>query len=59
MIAKRARDIGLPGWLAAIVTAALTGGAQKATGHAGGSGIGGLLVLILAFLPTDMLRRGS
>ncbi|MEO1204775.1 MAG: DUF805 domain-containing protein [Pseudomonadota bacterium] len=59
IIAKRARDVGLPGWLTALVIAALFGAAPQVTGHAATGGLGMLLVLILAVLPTDMMRRKS
>lgn len=55
--AKRARDIGLPGWLTAIVIAMLSGGISQATGQPETGGLGFLLLLILTFLPTDMMRR--
>ncbi len=54
--AKRARDVGLPGWLTAIVIGALSGGATQIAAD-GMGGLGLLLVIILAFLPTDMLRN--
>jgi len=59
IIAKRARDIGLPGWLTAIIIATLSGAAALATkiGAAGGTGL--LLLLILAFVPSDALRRAA
>ena len=59
IIAKRARDVGLPGWLTAVVIAALSGGASQVTGQAATGGIGPLLLLVLAFLPTNMMRRKS
>jgi uncharacterized membrane protein YhaH (DUF805 family) len=53
ILAKRARDIGLPGWLVAILVAALLGASSQSA-----TGIGGLIaVLLLAVLPTDMLAR--
>lgn len=55
--AKRARDVGLPGWLTAIVIAALSGGGPQMTGEATAGGLGFLLLIILALLPTDMLRQ--
>lgn len=57
IIAKRARDAGLPGWLTAVIIGCLFGGAsQFANGeHAGGFGL--LLILILALIPTDTFRR--
>ena len=59
IIAKRARDVGLPGWLTAIVIGALSGGATQVTGQAATGGLGLLLLLILAFLPTNMIRQKS
>lgn len=58
IIAKRARDAGLPGWIAAIVIAALSGGVPQLTGSSGsGGGLGVLLLLVLAFLPTGTFKR--
>lgn len=59
IIAKRARDVGLPGWITAILIAALSGGVTQATGEATTSGLGLMLLIILALLPKDMLRKGS
>jgi uncharacterized membrane protein YhaH (DUF805 family) len=59
IIAKRARDVGLPGWLTAIVIGALSGGATQVTGQAATGGLGVVLLLILAFLPTNMMRQKS
>jgi uncharacterized membrane protein YhaH (DUF805 family) len=57
IVAKRARDIGLPGWLTAIVTFAVSGGASRMADHGAVGSIGLLLILIVALLPTDMLRK--
>jgi uncharacterized membrane protein YhaH (DUF805 family) len=57
IIAKRARDVGLPGWLTALVIAGLSGAATQATGQSTSGGLGLLLTLILAFLPTDWLAK--
>ncbi|MEM6934340.1 MAG: hypothetical protein AAF526_12235 [Pseudomonadota bacterium] len=57
IIAKRARDIGLPGWLTAIIIAGLTGGASQAAGEAASGGMGFILLLFLAFLPTGLIAR--
>ncbi len=57
IIAKRARDIGFPGWLSAIVLAGLIGGVtQGATGTVAG-GIGALILILLAFLPSNMIGK--
>lgn len=57
IIAKRARDVGLPGWLTAVLIAVLSiGTSQAASGPVAGS-LGFLLLIILAVLPTGMLRR--
>lgn len=56
ILAKRARDVGLPGWLTAIVIAGLSGGVSQVGHHMTSGGVGLILVLILAFLPTDMMR---
>ncbi len=58
IVAKRARDIGLPGWLTAIVIAGLVGGASQLAPGASAGGLGMLLLIVLAFVPTDALRRG-
>jgi uncharacterized membrane protein YhaH (DUF805 family) len=56
IIAKRARDVGLPGWLTAIGIAGLSGGISQVAGPTGTGGLGLLLLIVLTFLPTDMLR---
>ena len=55
IIAKRARDIGLPGWLTAIVLAGLIGGSTQAVGQTSAAGIGMLLLIALAFVPTNAM----
>ena len=55
IIAKRARDIGMPGWLTAIVLAGLIGGSTQAVGQASAGGIGMLLLIVLAFVPTNAM----
>lgn len=57
IIAKRARDIGLPGWLTAIVFAGLIGSSTQAVGQASAGGIGLLLLIVLAFVPTHAMAR--
>lgn len=57
IVAKRARDIGLPGWLTAIVIAGLVGGTSRLAPGAAAGGLGMLLLIVLAFVPTDALRR--
>jgi len=60
IIAKRARDIGLPGWLSAVIIAGLVGMTSQTTGYAtAGGGIGMLLLLVLAFVPSDTLPRAK
>ena len=57
IMAKRARDIGLPGWITAIVAAALFGaGGQTGDGVVGG-GLG--LLIILAFSKCPTMETGS
>jgi len=56
IIAKRARDVGLPGWVTAIVIAGLSGTASQAGGHIATGSVGLMLLIVLTFLPTDMLR---
>jgi len=58
IVAKRARDIGLPGWLTAIVIAGLVGGTSQMAPGVSAGGLGMLLLIVLAFIPTDALRRG-
>ncbi len=55
IIAKRARDIGMPGWLTAILLAGLIGGSTQAVGQASAGGIGMLLLIVLAFVPTNAM----
>lgn len=57
IVAKRARDIGLPGWLTAIIVAGLVGGTSQLTAGAPAGGLGMLLLIVLAFIPTDAFRR--
>lgn len=59
IIAKRARDIGLPGWLTAIVLAGLIGGSTQAVGPGSAGGLGMLLLIVLAFVPTNALARAQ
>ncbi|MEM6495620.1 MAG: DUF805 domain-containing protein [Pseudomonadota bacterium] len=59
IIAKRARDVGLPGWITAVLIAALSGGASQATGEPTTGGLGLILLIVLALMPTDMMRKGS
>ena len=59
IIAKRARDIGLPGWLTAIVLAGLIGGSTQAAGPGLAGGLGMLLLIVLTFVPTNALARAQ
>lgn len=59
ILAKRARDVGLPGWITAIVIAGLSGGVSQATGSGAVAGLGLLLTLILAFIPSNQFRRND
>ena len=57
IIAKRARDTGLPGWITAIVVAGLAGSVSQFTDTAVTSGgIGVILIILLALIPTDQFR---
>lgn len=56
IIAKRARDVGLPGWITAIVIAALSGGATQMMENSSSGGIGGILLVVLALLPSGMIK---
>lgn len=57
IIAKRARDTGLPGWLTAIIIAGLIGGSSQVVDHSSAGGIGFLLIIVLAFIPTNAFRK--
>ncbi len=58
IIAKRARDAGLPGWITAIVIAGLIGTAsQLANSAATSGGVGMLLLIVLAFVPANQFRK--
>jgi len=57
IIAKRARDTGLPGWLSAIIIAGLTGASSQLAGGVSSGGVGLLLLVILTFIPTNTFRR--
>lgn len=59
IMAKRARDIGLPGWLTAVILAGLIGGSTQAIGPNASGGLGMVLLIVLAFVPTDALARRS
>jgi hypothetical protein len=51
--------VGLLGWLTEVAIAARSGGASKVTGQAVTGGLGLLLLLVLALLPTDLMRQKS
>ena len=57
IVAKRARDTGLPGWLVAVVYLLISGGGSQAGESGSVGGLGLLLMLILAVIPTDQFRR--
>ena len=57
IIAKRARDVGLPGWVTAIVIAALSGGASYLSQGITTAGTGVILLVILALLPSALIKR--
>lgn len=57
IIAKRARDIGLPGWITAIVIFGLMGVTSQAGAHNTSGGLGFLLMIVLGFIPTNKFRR--
>ncbi|MCF3935653.1 DUF805 domain-containing protein [Acuticoccus sp. M5D2P5] len=56
--AKRARDVGLPGWLVAIVIAFVSGGTIPLSDNGATIGAGFLLSAILALLPSGWIGRG-
>ncbi|RAH98720.1 hypothetical protein DLJ53_24060 [Acuticoccus sediminis] len=59
IVAKRARDIGWPGWLVAVLYLVLSGGASQAGegGHGGTAGLGLVMMLVLAIIPANLFRR--
>ena len=57
IIAKRARDIGLPGWITAIVIAGLFGLVSQYDQSARIGGLGFFVLIVLALIPTNALRR--
>lgn len=59
IIAKRARDAGLPGWSMAILVAMLMAAAPKISNLPAINSLGPLLVLVLALLPTDQFRKSD
>ncbi|MBY8975106.1 DUF805 domain-containing protein [Rhodobacteraceae bacterium NNCM2] len=59
IIAKRARDAGLPGWLTAIIFAIIIGSAAQVVDEATMGGLSLLMLVILAFIPTDYFRRST
>lgn len=56
IVAKRARDIGLPGWLSAFVLAGLIGGASQFADQQMVGGAGIVILLALAFVPSGAIR---
>lgn len=58
IVAKRARDMGLPGWPVAVVHLILSGGATQA--GEGTAGLGLVLFVLLALVPSGQFaRRGT
>jgi uncharacterized membrane protein YhaH (DUF805 family) len=57
IMAKRARDVGLPGWITAIVIAAMSGSASQMMDTNLSGGMGGILLIILAVLPSGMIKH--
>lgn len=57
IIAKRIRDTGLPGWLTTVVFAGLFSGSVQVAGEVTTGSITMILLLVLAFIPTDAFRR--
>ena len=53
IIAKRARDAGLPGWITALAIGALTGTASQNVDALSTGGVSMLVVIILALIPTN------
>ncbi len=59
IVAKRARDTGLPGWPVAVVYLLVSGGGSQAGESGSVGGLGLLIMLILAVIPTDQFRRSA
>lgn len=59
LVAKRARDIGLPGWPTVLAVLLLTGLAGATLSEAVIGLLNGVLGLALLLIPTDALRRPS
>ena len=57
IIAKRARDIGLPGWITAIVIAGLFGMVSQYDQSERIGGLGLFVLIVLALIPTNAFRR--
>lgn len=57
IVAKRARDTGLPGWPVALVYLVVSGGASQAADGNGSAGIGFLVFILLALIPTGQFAR--
>ncbi|MEM8841998.1 MAG: DUF805 domain-containing protein [Pseudomonadota bacterium] len=57
IIAKRFRDTGLPGWLTTVIFAGLLSGSTHVVGETTTGSVSLILLLILAFIPTDAFRR--
>lgn len=59
LLAKRFRDIGLPGWLCALATMFFLAGAPTLVALHEAVGLMGLIVLALCVVPADVLRMGD
>ena len=57
IIAKRARDIGLPGWITAIIIAGLVGMVSQYQQSTASGGLGFFILIVLALIPSNALRR--
>ena len=59
ILAKRIRDIGLPGWLTVLVIIVLEGVASFAVSSGAGSGLHTLVWIALLLIPTDTFKDSS
>lgn len=59
IMAKRLRDIGLPGWWSVLAVAVLTGAVSFAVSEQASSGLHLLIALALALIPTGAFSKGA
>jgi uncharacterized membrane protein YhaH (DUF805 family) len=59
IMAKRIRDIGLPGWWSVLAIVVLTGVVSVAISAQASNGLYLLITLALLLIPTDALAKGA